>query len=737
MSDNAADGPHPLTDAHTLLSAVRARRARTCEDLLAALPAVKPRDRGPAPVTWVGDLQQGDGGKGAMVDRLAPHHDLVVRVQGGDNAGHTVAFRDGRGPATVLKNHLVPSGMRHPGVVGVIGNGVLVNPETLAGELADLDARGFAVSGRLLLSDRAHLVLPLHLRADARQEDGDRADGEVIGTTRRGIGPANVCKYNRTGVRVRDTADLDLVRDRLRLSAGLFGLPPSCVDDDVEWVRAHRDLLLSMAADTTALLGAAVEAGRPVLFEGAQGPLIDVDHGIYPYVTTSPTVFHSVPAGTGVDGARVRHRVGVLKAYQTMVGNGGFVTEETGELGALLRERGAESGTTTGRPRRCGWLDLAHAHWSAELNRYTSVVLTKLDVLDGFDRIGVCVGYRRAGDDGPLPFRPEEDYLRSCTPIYTHLPGWRTSTTHARDYADLPAELTAFAGFVSAYLGVPVSGISKGPHADDLIVVPGGELAEVMAPAPEAPVPTAGAAADPGRDTAVAPGRAAAPGQDQAAAPGPDRAAPVTAARRAGDPGTGRAGSGPCVAVFCGAGAGTDPRHRRLAAQIGAECARRGTHIVYGAGGVGMMGALSDAALEGGGTVTGIIPRSLMEREFGRRDLHDLRVVASMHERKALMYDLADAVLVLPGGYGTFDELFEAVTWTQLGLHDKPVVLAGASGYFDPLVGLLDHALTAGFITPDDRALVRHAATAGEALDLLSPGRFRPAAGTAPDRAAG
>ncbi|MFC4566060.1 TIGR00730 family Rossman fold protein [Nocardiopsis mangrovi] len=715
MSENAADGRYPATDPRALLGAVRARRARIRADLLAGLPAAPPRDRGPAPVTWVGDLQQGDGGKGAMVDRLAPHHDLVVRVQGGDNAGHTVAFRDGRGRATVLKNHLVPSGMRHPGVVGVIGNGVLVNPATLAGELAGLDARGLAASGRVLLSDRAHLVLPLHLRADARQEDDDRAGGEVIGTTRRGIGPANVCKYNRTGVRVRDTADLDLVRHRLRLSAALLGLPPACADDDLDWIRAHRPMLLAMATDTTALLGAAVEAGRPVLFEGAQGPLIDIDHGIYPYVTTSPTVFHSVPTGTGVDGARVRHRVGVLKAYQTMVGNGGFVTEEAGELGALLRERGAESGTTTGRPRRCGWLDLAHAHWSAALNRYTSVVLTKLDVLDGFERIGVCVGYRRPGDDGPLPFRPEEDYLRSCTPIYTYLPGWRTPAARAREYADLPAELTAFIRYVSAHLEVPVSGISRGPHADDLIVVPGGELAEIMAPSPDAPVRAPALAQDPGH------GRSAAPAAD-----GRERR-----------PGTGRAGTGLRVAVFCGAGAGTDPRHRRLAAEIGAECARRGARIVYGAGGAGMMGAVSDAALAAGGAVTGVIPRSLMEREFGRRDLGDLRVVASMHERKALMYDLADAVLVLPGGYGTFDELFETLTWNQLGLHDKPVVLAGGSGYFDPLVKLLDHARAAGFITRADRALVRHAASAGEALDLLRPGPTRTAAGTAPNGAAG
>ncbi|WP_067972126.1 adenylosuccinate synthase [Nocardiopsis trehalosi] len=690
MTDSPRSAAAGAADARRHLRRLLAGRDRRRADLLAALPP--PRAAGPAPITWVGDLQQGDGGKGAMVDRLTPHHELVVRVQGGDNAGHTVVHRDAEGRTTVLRNHLLPSGLRHPGVVGVIGNGVLVNPETLATELGELRDRGFDPA-RLVLSDRAHLVLPLHRRADARQEGAHRGAGEAIGTTRRGIGPANVSKYNRTGVRVRDLADPDLVRHRLRLNAELFGLPASCADDDADWLRGHRDLLLSLAADTAELLDTAVGAGYGVLFEGAQGPLIDIDHGIYPYVTTSPTAFHSVPAGTGVDAAAVAHRIGVLKAYQTMVGNGAFVTEDDGALGDLLRERGAESGTTTGRPRRCGWLDLVHARWAVGLNRYTSVVLTKPDVLDGFETVGVCVGYERDGR-GPLPFRPDHDYLAGCTPVYAHLPGWGAPSAGVREYARLPRELKEFARFVADFLEVPVSGISTGPAADDLVVVPDGELARIT-----------------GRRRAPAPGGAVA-----AALPAPARAAddaPAAPVRR--------------VAVFCGAGPGTDPRYRALAAEVGAACARAGVGIVYGAGGVGMMGALSDAALEAGGAVTGIIPQALMDREFGRLDLADLRVVASMHERKELMYGLADAVLVLPGGYGTFDELFEAVTWTQLGLHHKPVVLVG-TGYFDPLVGLLDHAREAGFITAADRALVRHARTAEEALALVGAGAPAPVA---------
>ncbi|RJL21226.1 TIGR00730 family Rossman fold protein [Bailinhaonella thermotolerans] len=683
MKAHASDFDGAAENARRLLDLARASRERQREKALTPLPPPKAGLSGPGPITWIGDLQQGDGGKGAMVDRLAPHHDLVVRVQGGDNAGHTVVFRDASGRRTVLKNHLIPSGMRHRDVVGVIGNGVLVNPATLAGELEDFRGLGVDLHGRLLLSDRAHLVMPLHQKADALQEGSQRGIGEAIGTTRRGIGPANVSKHNRTGIRVRDLTDMDLVRRRLRLNTDLFGLPASYAEDDYRWLHTHRDLLMSLATDTAALLTAAADAGYGLLFEGAQGPLIDIDHGIYPYVTTCPTAFHAVPMGTGVDAGRVQHRIAVLKAYQTMVGNGPFVTEDTGRLGTHLRERGAETGTTTGRPRRCGWLDLVHAHWSVSVNRPTSIVLTKLDVLDGLGEIGVCVGYQR-GIETSAPFRPEVDYLRGCAPVLAFLPGWPAPVSRTKDFSELPAELKAFVRFIANYLEVPVSGVSVGPDADDLIAVPGEELAQIQA--------------------ASSAGSAAAPAAVDVSPRSPGSAAPTAR-----------------LAIFCGAGAGTDQHQRELATRIGEACARRGIGIVYGAGGVGMMGALSDAALSAGGFVTGVIPRALMDREYGRLDLPDLRVVATMHERKQLMYQLADGILVLPGGYGTLDELFEAVTWTQLGLHDKPIVLLGASGYFDSLAGLLDHMLRAGFISEADRRLIRHASTVEEALALLPP----------------
>ncbi|MFC5187475.1 adenylosuccinate synthetase [Actinomadura harenae] len=628
-------------------------------------------------LTWISDMQQGDGGKGAMTDRLAPSHQIVVRVQGGDNAGHTTVFRDAEGSDVVLKGHLLPSGLRHDRTVGVIANGVLLNPGTLAAEITDLARRGVDCSGRLLLSDRAHLVLPLHLLADARQEDGLRKDGRAIGTTQRGIGPANVCRTNRSGVRVRDLDDMAVVEGRIRQSAALLGLPDEHVPESLAWLEEHRHFLQRHSVDSVRLLNAAADAGYSILFEGAQGPLIDLDHGIYPYVTTSATAIHSVASGTGLDLTRIHHRVGVLKCYQTMVGNGAFVTEDTGELGARLRERGQETGTTTGRPRRCGWLDLPHARWAAELNGNTSVALTKLDVLDGFDLIGVCVGYERDGRRY-LPFEPDHAYLAGCAPMYAYLPGWRTSTRAVRRYADLPAEARALADFVSRYLDLPVSGIGTGPRDTDLLTVPLGELDHLMRPAP-----------------------------------------PRVPAPRAGHR------KPPRVTVFCGAAPGVRPNHRALAADLGRACAERGVGIVYGAGGVGMMGALSDAALGHGGEVIGVIPEPLKRREFCRPDLADLRVVPTMHQRKMLMHELGDAFIALPGGYGTLEELLEMITWAQLGLHEKPVILLDDTGHFQPLIDLFDHAHAEGFVADQDRSLVVRARTAEEALHLAHPSQAR------------
>ncbi|RSO05610.1 adenylosuccinate synthase [Streptomyces sp. WAC 06783] len=474
----------PPCDPRALWPALGASRQARRSALLAPLT----RTSGPPPeqqhLTWVGDLQQGDGGKGAMTDRLAPAHQIAARVQGGDNAGHTTVFQGAEGGEHTLKNHLLPSGLRHPGVLGVIANGVLVNPQTLAEEVASFAPHVPALRRRLVISDRAHLVLPLHRLVDDRQESGGGRCSDVIGTTRRGIGPANVSKANRIGIRVRDLRDPDLLRRRIEQNVRFFGLPSGHADSDLKWLETHRDLLLSLAADTVALLGAAVEAGYSVLLEGAQGPVLDVEHGTYPYVTTSPTAFYSVTSGTGLDGSLVDHRVGVLKAYQTMVGNGPFVTEDAGELGDRLRRSGEEFGTTTGRSRRCGWLDLAHARWAAGFNRYTSVVVTKLDILDGFDRIGVCVGYQLPnGEYGE--FVPDHEYLERCRPLYCWLPGWRHRTRGLTRYDQLPPEARSFLRYIADFLGVEVAAAGTGPADRDLLVDPAARLAGLL-PAPAA-----------------------------------------------------------------------------------------------------------------------------------------------------------------------------------------------------------------------------------------------------------
>jgi adenylosuccinate synthase len=429
--------------------------------------------------TWIGDLQQGDGGKGAMTDRLAAHHDVVVRVQGGDNAGHTTVFSDGAGGDVVLKNHILPSGLRHPGVIGILANGVLVNAERLAQELAEFSPSMPGLESRLFISGRAHMILPLHIMVDERQEIARSRSGTAIGTTKRGIGPANVAKVNRIGLRVHDLHDLRVVQERIDAAVEFFGLPEEETQRNMDWVLAHRPALLAREVDSARLLRDLVAEGHTVLFEGAQGPLIDLEHGIYPFVTTSPTAVHSVGAGAGFDLADVDHRIGVLKVYQTMVGNGAFVSEDLSHTGARLRVDGDEFGTTTGRDRRCGWLDLVQARWAIEVNGFTSIVLTKLDVLDGFDTIGLCVAYER---DGELlvEFDAENEALERCTPVFRYFPGWLSSTSGLDSYEELPVNARKLIEFVSSQLRTDISGVTVGPRDSDMLLRHGSPLDEIM-----------------------------------------------------------------------------------------------------------------------------------------------------------------------------------------------------------------------------------------------------------------
>ncbi len=460
-----ADGSFRISD-------VWLERHRRRKELLKPfeIPEIRPEPR--QKITWVGDLQQGDGGKGAMVDRLAAHHNVVARIQGGDNAGHTSVFRLSDDREMTTKSHLIPSGLRHPSVIGLLANGVLLNPEQLASELAELGEVSSTAADRLYISDRAHIVLPLHRVVDELQERERTASGTEIGTTGRGIGPANVSKINRIGVRVRDLENISTVVERIRENVEFFHLDQEEIDHNVKWVNAYRAPILKRSIDSINFVSAAVEAGYSVLFEGAQGPLIDPEHGLYPYVTTSPTAFYSVSTGSGLDSTLVTHRIGVLKAYQTMVGNGAFVTEDFGAVAERLRRQGNEYGTTTTRPRRCGWVDLVHAGWAVSINRYTNVVVTKIDVLDGFDQIGVCVAYKRRGVR-IFDFVPEHEFLAECVPEYYFLPGWRGPTSAVRSYEELPEEVHRFINFMSAYLGVEVAGVTVGPRTDDFLPRPG------------------------------------------------------------------------------------------------------------------------------------------------------------------------------------------------------------------------------------------------------------------------
>ena len=476
MTDTTLVRSESLIDANYVANALadcRLRRLHTVQRAGLGEP------RG-ALTTWVGDLQQGDGGKGAMTDRLAARHQVVVRVQGGDNAGHTTVFRDHSGRDVVLKNHILPSGLRHFGVIGILANGVLINAERLVTELREFAAVVPGLEDRLFVSGRAHLILPLHITVDERQEEARAMAGTVIGTTKRGIGPANVAKVNRIGLRVHDLHDPAVVEQRIRSAVRFFDLPESEITRNVEWISRHRDALLSREIDSTRLVDDLVTAGYSVLFEGAQGPLIDLEHGIYPFVTTSPTAVHSVGAGAGFDLSRVGHRVGVLKTYQTMVGNGAFVSEDHSELGARLRTEGDEFGTTTGRDRRCGWLDLVQARWAIEVNRFSSIVLTKLDVLDSFESIGVCVGYER-DNELIVEFDAEHESLIRCTPVFAYLPGWQADTSGISSFEELPLEARQFVEFVSAQLRIDVDGVTVGPRDDDMLLRHGTALERVMA----------------------------------------------------------------------------------------------------------------------------------------------------------------------------------------------------------------------------------------------------------------
>ena len=419
--------------------------------------------------------QWGDEGKGKIVDMLTPHFSTVARYQGGHNAGHTVYVN---GQKFVL--HLIPSGILHPGVACVIGNGVVIDPSALFREVDELARLGIAVDGRLLISEKAHVILPYHRELDVLSEA--RRGERKIGTTSRGIGPAYEDKIGRRGIRVCDVlGDRQALAEEVRenVSARNQMIKDSTLDwkPVFEELLRHGDRMRPWAADVSLILHQRIAAGQRVMFEGAQATLLDIDHGTYPFVTSSNASIGSVCTGLGVPPRAIGGVLGVAKAYTTRVGEGPLPTELSGVLADRLRESGQEYGASTGRPRRCGWYDAVVVRYSARVNGLDAIALTKLDVLDGLPEIRICTGYRTPQGvitEFPADLRP----LASAEPIYETLPGWTSPTKGATTFEALPPEAQRYIARLEQTSGVSCAIISTGSDRAETIVRRGSVVAQ-------------------------------------------------------------------------------------------------------------------------------------------------------------------------------------------------------------------------------------------------------------------
>lgn len=424
-------------------------------------------------VVVVMGAQWGDEGKGKFVDLLASKADLVVRATGGSNAGHTV-WANGQ----QYKLHQIPSGVLYKGTLCVIGNGVVLDPEKLMEEMDYLEAKGVDLSG-LRISAGAHLVLPYHVRLDGAEED--RKGANKIGTTRRGIGPAYMDKYARTGIRVVDLMDRDEFLSKLtaqveaknELLTKIYGLPGFTVEEIAEPYLAYAERIRPYVANTVELLNDAIDAGKNILFEGAQGTLLDVDFGTYPYVTSSHPIAAGSIIGAGVGPTRVDRVVGIVKAYTSRVGEGPFPTELLDEAGSRIREAGHEYGTTTGRPRRVGWLDLVMVRYACRVSGITDLAVPHLDTLakTGIERIKVCVGYRLPDGTVTREFPVGLKALAQVTPVYEEFPNWSFDPAKGtpRQYEDLPEGARRYVECIEEFTGVPVSILGVGSERSDAI----------------------------------------------------------------------------------------------------------------------------------------------------------------------------------------------------------------------------------------------------------------------------
>ena len=413
--------------------------------------------------------QWGDEGKGKIVDLLTPAFSVVARYQGGHNAGHTV-FTNGR--KFVL--HLIPSGILHEGVTCVIGNGVVLDPKALFNELDELEAEGIDTTGRLFVSDRAHLILPYHANLEEAAEE--LRGSQRIGTTLRGIGPAYEDKSARRGIRVSDLSDSGLdgaLKESIK--ANVYRRNMIVRSDSLDWRPVYEELLDSwtrlrpLVGDVSMILDQRIRSGSRVLFEGAQGTMLDIDHGTYPFVSSSNGTIGGVCAGLGVAPQVIGGVLGITKAYTTRVGAGPFPTELTGTFGDVLRESGEEYGASTGRPRRCGWFDAVVVRHAARLNGLNAMALTKLDVLDGVAEIKVCTRYM-CGQEMLSEFPASGSRATKCAPQYESVPGWSRPVAGIRSYEELPREAQQYIAMLEKTVGVPVALVSTGSDRDDTII---------------------------------------------------------------------------------------------------------------------------------------------------------------------------------------------------------------------------------------------------------------------------
>lgn len=417
--------------------------------------------------------QWGDEGKGKIVDLYTEGADVIARFQGGNNAGHTLVVK---GRKTIL--HLIPSGILHDNKVCVIGNGVVIDPVVLIQEIEELQKGGlFPPNTKLYISEKAHLIMPYHKRLDVAREASSTS--KKIGTTGRGIGPAYEDKVARTGIRVCDLYDETLLREKLRRSlteknfllTGLYSGKPLAEEEIAVEYRTYAQKIKPYVADVSLILDTEMKKGKKILFEGAQGSHLDVDHGTYPYVTSSNTVAGNASCGSGVGPNAINNVVGICKAYTTRVGEGPFPTELNCEIGKQIQKTGQEFGATTGRPRRCGWLDMVLVRQAVRTSGITALAITKLDVLTGLDKIKICTGYKSKNGEFTHAVPANIDLLTSCRPVYEEFDGWKEDILRARDIAELPANARKYLQRLEELAGARINLVSVGAGREETIIV--------------------------------------------------------------------------------------------------------------------------------------------------------------------------------------------------------------------------------------------------------------------------